>query len=278
VIRAAGWSRAYPAVVLTQFVYLDAAALEQYVSAVEGGLVTGLTKRSAASGSGEVGADLKLVSGKGARSHEDEESRTLADTDGSRFDRLIQAATAGPEALGWVDVVDADTDMRGIGIGAMVSWECDVYVPDVIRMLSKAGGALDAVRTMRALLPAALALGLDIEGVPGDEQLGAMSGFLEGLGTKTVVVGEDEGTEWQVAGRLRGDVELGELEGRARVVGKVTQVLQPGRWKPFAAFPGMDLVPREQRRQLERQPPAPGKEDEYLRGPALMLEILAIYR
>ena len=40
----------------------------------------------------------------------------------------------------------------------------------------------------------------------------------------------------------------------------------------------MNLVPREERRKMERQAPAPGKESEYLSGPALMLDILAIYR
>jgi len=40
----------------------------------------------------------------------------------------------------------------------------------------------------------------------------------------------------------------------------------------------MNLVPREERRRMERQAPEPGKESEYLSGPALMLDILAIYR
>ncbi|WP_276320667.1 hypothetical protein [Phytoactinopolyspora endophytica] len=40
----------------------------------------------------------------------------------------------------------------------------------------------------------------------------------------------------------------------------------------------MNLVPREERRKMERQAPAPGKEDEYLEGPALMLDLLALYR
>src|SRR5450759_2833286 len=131
---------------LTRFVYLDSAALEQYLSAVEGGLVTGVTTRSASSGSGEVGADVKVLSGKGTRGHVDDESRNYADTDSSRFRRLLRAAEVDPEALGWADVVDPDTDFGGIGIGAVISWECDVYVPDAIRMLSKAGGALDAIK------------------------------------------------------------------------------------------------------------------------------------
>jgi hypothetical protein len=263
---------------LIRFVYLDRNALEQYVSAIEGGRITETSKRLAAAREGEVGADLKLLAGKGRRSSEDEESRTLEDTDSARFGRLLAAAAADPEGLGWVDVLDPDTELPDAGIGAMISWECDLFVPDVIRMLSRAGGAVQAITAMRGLLPAATALGLDTSGIPEEAQLGAMAGFLERMESRTVVVGEDDDTDWKVAGRVTDDLSLDDLEGRARLVGKITKVIPSGRQVPFATFPGMNLMPRERRRQLEREPPQPGKESEYLHGPALMVEILAIYR
>jgi hypothetical protein len=40
----------------------------------------------------------------------------------------------------------------------------------------------------------------------------------------------------------------------------------------------MNLLSREERRKKEHEAPPPGKEAEYLPGPALMLDILAIYR
>lgn len=263
---------------LVRLIYLDRDALAQYISAIEGGLVTETSRRRAAAREGEAGADFKVVAGKGRRSTEDEESRRIKDTDSARFGRLLAAAEADPEGLGWLEVLDPDVDLQDVGIGAMISWECDLYVPDVIRMLSRAGGAAEAISMMRALLPAAKALGLDTEGVPEDDQLGAMAGFLGRMDSKTLVVGEEDTTDWQIAGRILGEVDLEDLEGRARVVGKVTRVIPSGRWMPLAAFPGMNLLPREKRRQLERQQPAPGKDSDYLRGPALMIEILAIYR
>lgn len=263
---------------LTHFIYLDEAALDQYVSALEGGLVTGTTKRVAVVGAVEGGADVKILSGKGSRSTENEDSRTIEDTRASRFARLLKAAEEQSDALGWVEVLQPDADLDQIGIGAMVSWECDIYVPDMIRMLSQAGGAIGALRSFEALLPSASALGLDTSGVPEAPQLRAMAGFLEGMQVKTLIVGEDDGTEWRIAGNLHGAVAHDQIDGRAWVVGKVTRVLGEGQWKPYATFPGMDLIPRAQRRAMERQAPAPGKEEEYLRGPALMLDILAIYR
>ena len=263
---------------LTRFLYLDSIALAQYLSSLEGGSLTGSTQRSTRAGSAEGGADLKVAHGKGARSHEEAQERTLVDTDGARFERLLGAAAKDPERLGWTEVTDPDTDFEGIGIGAMVTWECDLYVPETVKMLSKAGGALPVLEMMRKVLPAASALGLNTHGVPGGDQIDAMTSFFEGIESKALIVGEDDATDWQVAGNLTGQPDLADLEGRARVVGKVARILKPGQWKPFMTFPGMDLLSREERRRAERTAPAPGKEDDYLHGPALILDVLAIYR
>ena len=106
----------------------------------------------------------------------------------------------------------------------------------------------------------------------------AVSGFISGLNAGLLVVGEDEETDWRVAAQLTDEFLHGDIEGRACIVGKVSKLIPPGRWKPYLTFPGMNLVPREDRRRMERQAPAPGSESEYLSGPALMLDILAIYR
>lgn len=263
---------------LRRFLYLDKTALSQYVTALEGGLTTESTTRSMRSGTGTAGADMKVIHASGEKSREDEESRTLADTDEARFARLLRAADAGPEALGWVDVTQPDTDFDGVGIGAMVSWECDLYIPEIVQALARSGEVLGALDMMQNLLPMARRLGLDTEGLPADEEMRAVSGFISGMNANLLVVGEDEETDWRVAAQLTDEFLHGDIEGRARIVGKVSKILPSGRWKPYLTFPGMNLVPREERRKMERQAPAAGKESEYLSGPALMLDILAIYR
>ncbi len=92
------------------------------------------------------------------------------------------------------------------------------------------------------------------------------------------MVGEDDDTEWRVAGRVLGEHLHGEIDGRARVIGKDEKVIRPGRWQPYLTFPGMKVLGREARRKMERQAPAAGDEGKYLGGPALMLDILAVYR
>lgn len=263
---------------LRRFIYLDRTALDQYVTALEGGRTTESTTRLMRTGTGTGGFDAKLISASGEKSQEEEESRTLADTDEARLARLLRAAEAEPEALGWVEVVQPDTDLDGIGLGAMLAWECDLYIPEIVQTLARSGEALGAIGMMQNLLPMARRLGLDTEGLPNDEEMGAVSGFISGMDASLVVVGEDDETDWRVAGQLDEGSILGDVEGRARVVGKVSKTVPLGRWKPYLTFPGMNLLPREERRRMERQSPAPGKENEYLAGPALMLDILAIYR
>jgi len=121
-----------------------------------------------------------LVSASGEKSREEEESRTRADTDEARFDRLLRAAEAEPEALGWVDVVQPDTDLDGVGLGAMLAWECDLYIPEIVQVLARSGEALSAIGMMQNLLPMARRLGLDTEGLPNDDEMGAVSGLISG--------------------------------------------------------------------------------------------------
>jgi len=248
------------------------------VTALEGGLTTESTTRLRRSGTGAGGVDAKVLRASGEKSREEEELRTRADTDEARFDRLLRAAAAEPEALDWVEVLQPDTDLDGIGIGAMLSWECDVYIPAIVQILARSGGALGAIGMMQNVLPAARSLGLDTEGLPNDQEMRAVSGLISGMDASLLVVGEDDETDWQVAGQLTDDSLHGDVEGRARIVGKVSKIVPTGRWKLYLTFPGMNLLPRAERRRMERQAPAPGDEDKYLSGPALMLDILAIYR
>lgn len=115
-------------------------------------------------------------------------------------------------------------------------------------------------------------------GLPPTGQLDAMKGLANTLGGDAVVVGERDDSDWRVAGRLLDQYLFGDVEGYARVVGKVSTVLRPGSWKPLLALPGMNLMGRDKRREMERKGPDEGQEDSWVKGPAIMLDVLAIYR
>lgn len=67
-------------------------------------------------GTGAAGFDAKWISASGEKSREEEESWTLADTDEARFDWLLRAVASEPEALGWIEVVQPDTDRDGVDL------------------------------------------------------------------------------------------------------------------------------------------------------------------
>jgi hypothetical protein len=58
--------------------------------------------------------------------------------------------------------------------------------------------------------------------------MSAASGFISGMDASLLVVGEDDETDWRVAGQLTDDSLHGDVEGRARVVGKVSKIVSLG--------------------------------------------------
>lgn len=264
---------------LRRFVYLDVDALNAYATALEGGLLTESTTRVTSTGEGTVGFDAKVAKASAGKGRESEAAQRRADTPEARFDRLLRAAADDAESLGWIEALQPEVDLSGAFIGAMVSWECDLFVPEIVQTLARSGEFLDALGMMEKVLPAAKALGLETgDDLPSQSEMSAMGDFIGKLDAGLVVVGDDEDTDWKIAGQITEANLSGELDGRARVVGKVSRIVKEGQWRPFTTFPGMNLMSRDQRRKLERQRPKSCEEDQYLSGPALMLDILAIYR
>jgi hypothetical protein len=262
---------------LKRFLYLDAVALADYLSALEGGLRDGESHRHSTGGKGQGTIEARIIKAGGERSHEEEVSFSVSETPQSRFERLLKLARADPELSGWVDVLDAEEHLPGVGIGAMVSLECEIYVPDVVRTLSS-GDLTRFFDLVDTLEPSADAIGLDTTGLPSREARDGIRGFAENVSARLVIVGEPDDSAWRIAGDLQDEFVQGDPDGRAMVVGKVARQWPAGQWKPLLALPGSSMLPRKKRRELERTRPKEGQEDQYLEGPALMLDVLAIYR
>ena len=263
---------------LKNFIYLNEPALDGYLSALEDGLRGSVQEKKSTSGSVSGKGGVPVVNVQGEKGHEEERTTSRTDTASARFERLQRLARGDVEASGWIDVVDPDTDLKGIGIGALIELECEVFIPEMIKALSPSGGLAQAIDQVQALAPLAALLGSDVSGLPAAGQLDAVKGFANNLGGDAVVVGEPNDSDWRVAGKLLDPYLHGEVEGYARVVGKVSAVLGTGAWKPLLALPGMNLLSRDKRREMERKGPDEGQEGSWLQGPAIMLDVLAIYR
>lgn len=260
--------------------YLNQESLLNYVAAIEDGLRKSGVSRSM--GSRGLGGSLGVgpVKGEAKRDSESEETLTLEDHDAARLVRLVAAGHENPEELAWVDVMDPDSEFAEIGLGAFVEWECDVFIPESVAVLSKSAGLRATLRQVQALAPAAQALGLDMEGLPASPEMQAMEDFLDNLDVPPVVVGDDSDTEWKIVGSLdpRWIRQGATLDDRVRIIGKVKKRIAADKWYPLLSLPGMNLVNRDERRRMERQGPAdPSDEGNYVRGPLLVVEFLAIY-
>ncbi|GAB3264451.1 DUF6414 family protein [Arthrobacter pigmenti] len=260
--------------------YLDRTALTNYIAALEGGLRESGTSKS--TGSHGFGGSLGFggMGVQGSKNSGAENTLNVQDHEASRLQRLIDAGHESPEAVGWIEVNRSDTEFGEAGTGAFIEWECDVYVPEGIAAMANPEGLSNALHTMQALRPSAESLGLDMEGVPDSAQMESMASSLNQLDISPVVVGDDSDTDWRVVGSLNKQwiSPDASFDGRVRIVGKVKKRVGQDRWYPMMSLPGMNLVDRDERRRMEREGPRDDDEqDQFVRGPLLVLDYLAIF-
>jgi hypothetical protein len=273
-----GGTRYGTSVPMRHFLYLDTTALDGYLSALEGGLRTEIERESEASRGGSLEGNLKIAKGTADRSKSEIDRTRELDTAEARFSRLLLLAQKEPENLDWIDVVDPDTDLETVGFGAMVAGEADFYVPGIIRTLSNRGDMNAALDMIDQLEPLAEFLDLDTEGLPDRNLRNAMRGIVGAINADLVAVGEFDGSDWKIAAQLTGAYRRAELEGPARFVGKVSKRWPAGEGRPLMALPGTTLMPRKERRDLERKRPDDPSDESFLAGPAMMLDLLAAWR
>jgi hypothetical protein len=263
---------------LKNFLYLNDSTLSSYLSSLEDGLRDSVAEKKAKSSSVSAKAGFAGIGTGGEHERQREEVTSRSDTPESRFERLRSLALEDTETSGWMEVADTDKDLEAVKIGSLVEIRCEIYIPEVVKALSSSGGLVKTIEQFQSLSRFAPAFGTEIQGMPPADQLDAVKGFASALGADAMLVGEPEDTEWRVAGKLLEGHLCGEIEGSASVVGKVSAIWKKGQWKPLLALPGMNLISRDQRREMERRGPDQGQEQNWLEGPALMLDVLAVYR
>jgi hypothetical protein len=268
---------------LRRFLYLDTPALIDYVSALEDGLRESKTLGDTAESNLAGGLGIPKVANIAAESSTSGSSSVLAtDTAAARFDRLLQLAQESPERSGWLDLASFD-EFSQAGYGALVDFECEIHVPDQLRVLASAGAELDGLaQIMNSMGPLAKLIGdTDMSDLPSADEIGAMTGFLGALKAEPAIIGESDESEWRVLGKLKPDflkVGLGDLDDYVRITAKVGKPIPRGKWQPLLALPGMSMLSRDERRALEKSGPDAGDEGMFIQGPARILDILAVYR
>lgn len=263
---------------LRNFLYLNESALDSYVGAVEGGLSDESTswRRRGGGRHGDlrIGAGGLGAAAGGSRAAEEEEERTVRDTPEQRFDRLIETLEADPEEYSYEEVLDLADAFDRLPVGYFITIDCELYVPADVLLFSQPEQFDELAGMLEAIRPLGELLGEDLAGLPGKEEVDALRGAVRAIKSDLVVVGEQVSGGPKVAGRLEKAYVRYMPEGEGRVVGKVARRWKEGESHSLIALPGASLMTRQQRRKSNTR----SDEGNALEGPALTLDILAIYR
>ncbi|MFD5824307.1 hypothetical protein [Lentzea sp. NPDC060358] len=254
------------------FLYYDDRTIDSYLSAVEGGLYDTEDHRTRVNSAGvtpdgiEVSPDLLSSS--------DSRVKTLHQTPAARFSRLVEYIESGgglkivrPGGLAVSEFADDDESFFQIkGV---------VEVSPVVSAVMNAAKFQAVGNVMRTF--SRLGLG-EVQNDDFIDKLGALNEAREALGDKVSVVMNigDENAKFVLP--LRTELAQGrfnELEGRVTVLGRVADVVpKTGRYT-LIDVPGRPVLSRQQRRQAEKA----GNEDKgIVRGPLVVLHVLAVYR
>ncbi len=258
---------------LRNFLYLDEAAVVNYLSVLEDGNRESVQREQGRSGNlgGSVGPGPARL--EGGRSRQYTETEEAVDTIEAKYNRLVNLTTDKPDL--WNRVLQPSM-LDDANAGEIVEVDADVYIPDVVRVLQRGnelGNMFDLMDTLGGLS------GESIQNMPSKRERDVMRSVMKQMPAELVIVGEVD-DDWSIAGSLKERfVRDPDLEGDVTVVGKVRRRWGPDEWKLVLALPGMtSLMPREQRRKMERDGPGDGEEGQFVKGPGLTLDILAIYR
>lgn len=264
--------------VLRRFLYLNNTSVDSYLGVLEGGLSDERTRRTGERGTrgGDAGLSFSPVSGKisGQRERSEEDERVVRDTPELRFDRLMSALEAEPERWNYERVLESYGLFERSVVGTLISVDCEVEVPQMSLLLAQPEQLGEMLDMIEIFGPMASALGANTAGMPDPEKIKAARGFTK-MKADMIVVGDiDEGAP-RLAGKLERQHVRDIPDGEATVVGKVARRWKQGEHYSLMALPGAALMSRAQRRKAQ---PVDPDDENVLHGPALTLDILAIFR
>ncbi|MGW3860101.1 DUF6414 family protein [Streptomyces sp. NPDC005047] len=257
---------------LPRFLYLDERGLGEYLSVVEEGLSDESKRRRLLSASGVDSSTLGEAMGGESSS---EEERIVRETASQRFIRLVTALDSAASRWRYRDITDLGDSIDELGVMDLVHVQCEVEVPPFVQMFSQPDQLDGMLDMLEALRPMASMMGDNLEGIPGENETNAIRGFSKAMKSDVVVVGDQEDDGPKITGKLNKEYIRDAIEGEVFVLGKVSKKLKEGESHSLLAIPGASLMNRKQRRQAA---PQQHTDENTLVGPALTLDILAIYR
>lgn len=260
---------------LRNFLYLDETQLNQYISQVEDGLRRVASRSMSADRGGSAEFNAKVVKFGLSDREVDAESQEYADDGPARFERLLALVEGDEEQFGWRDFQENEAALEGLKPGHLLAFAGEMYESDVSKLTASNG--------ILSMLPLAQAIGklpgvdgaAEFEQALGGGMLQAMQTFGAAMDGKSIIQGDILESDWRFVSLVPGSLQV---EGDAYIVGKVAKVWGAGEWRMLPGLPMVSQLPREQKRKMERSGPGDKSKMMWMEGPAVQLELLAIYR
>ena len=257
--------------------YLDIDALDDYIALIENGLTETATTRRSGHSRKDGSVKVPIAQGKIGKEVADESTRSVRDHDTAKLERLITYGRANSTEADWNDVLEPASTFPNLRVGEMIEWECDVYLPEVSELFANQSFA-SSLRSMADMASLAKVFGTSDIDFPGSDEVHRVADFLENVNMRPVLIGEDSETDWRIVGPLLKDAIRTEgFDDRARVIAKLRKIVPATMWYPLQVASGVPIG-REQRRKLERKGPTTANEEkQFLQGPLLVVDYLAVY-
>ncbi|MGY1437045.1 DUF6414 family protein [Streptomyces reniochalinae] len=269
-----------PVPALPDFLYLNENSLHNYLSRIEGGISDESTVRRTSTGGKKGGVNLGASAAganfSGEKGTSEEHEKVVRETSAQRFTRLIEHLESDPERWDYEDVLDLSESFPRLTIRQLISVSAEIEIPPTVQMLSQPeqlGQMFDMMGALRSMAPA---LGESADDLPSDEEIEATRTMTRAFQSDVVIIGDQGEDSPQIAGKLKKDFIHDALEDEVCVVGKIVKRWEEGQSHSLLALPGASLMNRRQRREAVSSDLE--SDDATLHGPALTLDILAIYR
>ncbi len=267
-------------ITLRDFIYLNTPVLESYLAQLAGYSVDEQSYSVSHKDVKEAKAGVQVVGGSVSTESANETQSKRLLTPPAKFQSLVDILQQENQ-LKTLDLVD-DEVWSELVRGDMVEMQVILGVPEFI-------GQLESIGDVRPLMD--LVKNFGIAEVTSDQEtavggVNAMHGLLKGK--PIPLIGKSAGSpNYKVFGDLARDflkTGVPDLAGEATVLGKIQRIVPKGKseevFSLVSAVSGSANLSRQQRQILKskkgKKPPASDRE--IVRGPALALSILAVYR
>jgi hypothetical protein len=157
----------------------------------------------------------------------------------------------------------------------MIRLDCELEVPPTVKLFANPEQTTAMFDMIEAIRPAAGLFGENLDDLPDESQVSAMRGVIGAMRSDLVVIGDQDLDGPSIAGKLNRDYIRDSPEGLVTAVGKVAKRWDEGTSHSLLALPGASLMTRRQRRERSRDAES---DEDVLCGPALTLDVLAIFR